>query len=45
MMDAFASYAGFSLEPFSLMVTRIDLYAAGPDGTFVSLNELGEKIG
>ena len=28
-----------------LMVTRIDLYAAGPDGTFVSLNELGEKIG
>lgn len=45
MMEAFASYAGFSLEPFSLMVTRIDLYAAGPDGTFVSLNELGEKIG
>ena len=37
MMEAFASYAGFSLEPFSLMVTRIDLYAAGPDGTSVSL--------
>ena len=30
-MEAFASYAGFS-EPFSLMVTRIDLMA-GPDGT------------
>ncbi len=45
MMDAFAAYAGFSLEPFSLMITRLDLYAAGPDGGFVSLNELGEKIG
>ena len=45
MMDAFAAYAGFSLEPFSLMITRLDLYAAGPNGGFVSLNELGEKIG
>ena len=45
MMDAFAAYAGFSLESFSLMITRLDLYAAGPDGGFVSLNELGEKIG
>ena len=45
MMDAFAAYAGFSLEPFSLMITRLDLYAAGPNGGFASLNELGEKIG
>ena len=45
MMDAFAAYAGFSLEPFSLMITRLDLYADGPNGGFVSLNELGEKIG
>ena len=30
-------------NPSPCMVTRIDLYAAGPDGTFVSLNELGEK--
>lgn len=44
MMEAFAAYAGFELKQFSLLVTRLDLYAE-KSGSFVSLNELGEKIG
>lgn len=45
VMEAFAAFAGFELSPFSLCITRLDMYAADPNGGFLSLNELGEKIG
>lgn len=45
VMEAFAAKAGFELRPFALQITRLELYARNADNGFVSLNELGEKIG
>ena len=45
VMAAFASDAGFELTQFSLCITRLDMYAADPEKGYISLNDLGEKIG
>lgn len=45
VMEAFGSYAGFTLKEFSLYITRLDLFARRAEGGFISLNDLGEKIG
>jgi len=45
VMTAFASDAGFELTQFSLCITRLDMYAADPEKGYISLNDLGEKIG
>lgn len=45
MMEAFAAFAGFELKQFSLLITRLDLYATKAEGGFISLNDLGEEIG
>lgn len=44
VMNAFAAFAGFELEPFSLAVTRLELYTRTEKG-FCALGDLGEEIG
>ncbi len=47
IMEAFARYAGFELEAFSLETARLEVYADLGDETvkkFVPLEELGEEI-
>ncbi|MDO5422767.1 MAG: TIGR03936 family radical SAM-associated protein [Eubacteriales bacterium] len=45
VMEAFASFAGFEIEEFALLIHRLEVYAANPAGEgFVSLESLGEDI-
>lgn len=47
VMEAFASYAGFTMEDHALMIHREEIYAnQGTEGNpdFISLEDLGEEI-
>ncbi len=44
VMDAFAAYLGTSIQPFSLSVCRLDMFAEGADGNYPSLLALGEEV-
>ena len=44
LINACAATAGFELPPFALSVSRMELYAAGENGGYISLNDLGTTI-
>lgn len=44
VMQAFSEFSGIELPVSALLIHRMELYARGEDGGFVSLEELGEEI-
>lgn len=44
VLEAFYAFIGQEYPGMALQIHRIDVYAAGEDGSFISLGEIGENI-